>query len=320
MSLFDTLNNNTISLANNLHPKYDIKNIKTDLNYFVYSQDAFLNFLVTSEIIERLSNIKRNQLVTKFYEGIPFYSHENVLCLDVVLVPKKLRQDIDSFLRRIVRRKPLVGEKHIILVMNFHEICTKYQLNFKPLLESNYNNACFVFTSTKIQVGIESLYSFFMVLRTPTLSKNDSKNLLNRILCIHDKNLKFDANINHDLPLYAQITNLNAHINGGPSYVNVFKREVYDLIDYLKNSKKRSWDKIISQIRTVTNKVLYYSIPDNVICQYVAKKIMSLKKIDKCAAIDKISTAEKQLVNSSKKIFVYELLFIDLYEQLMAAY
>ena len=193
-------------------------------------------------------------------------------------------------------------------------------MNFKSLLESNYNNACFVFTSTIMQVGIESLYSFFMMLRTPTLSKNDSKKLLNRILSIHDNNLKLDANIDHDLPLYAQITNLYAHINGGPSYVNVFKREIFDLIDYLKNSKKRSLDKIITQIRTITNKVLYYSIPDNVICQYIAKKIMSLKKIDKCAAIDKISTAEKQLVNSSKKIFVYELLFIDLYEQLMTSY
>lgn len=320
MSLFDALNDNTISLANNIHPTYDIKHIKPDLNYFVYSQDEYLNFLVTTEIIERLSNIKRKHLNSKSCDSIPFYSHENVLCLDVVVIAKKSRQDIDSFLRRIVKRKPLIGDKHIIVLMNFHEICTRYQMNFKSLLEANYANACFVFTSTKMQVGMDSLYSFFMMLRTPTLSKNDSQKLLSKILCIHDNTLKLDVKIDYDLPLYAQITNLNAHINGGRFYVNVFKREISDLIDFLKNAKKKPLDKIICYIRTITNKVLYYSIPDNTICQFIAKKILSLKKIDKHAAIDKINTAEKNLVNSSKKIFVYELLFIDLYELLIDKY
>jgi hypothetical protein len=320
MSLFDTLNDNSVSLANHIHPNFDLKNINCDLNYFIYSNDEYLNFLVTSELIERLSNIKRKKMTAKLCDGIPFYSHENVLCLDVAIIARKTRQDIDSFLRRIVRRKPLVGEKHIIVVMNFNEICTRYQMNFKSLLEMNYSNACFIFTSTKMQVGIDCLYSFFMTLRIPTLCKNNSQKLMKEILRIYDDTLKLDVNIDHNLTLYAQVSNLNAHINGGRLYVNVFQREISDLIDFLKSSKKKSLDKVISHIRTIANKVLYYSIPDNIICQYIAKKVTSLKKIDKCVAIAKIAKAEENLINSSKKIFVYELLFIELSELLMQSY
>ena len=335
MSLCDTLDRNTIHFARWIHPNYDLKNIETDMNYFVYSRDEYMNFLVTSEIIERLSGVKRCHLSAKECDGIPFSSHLNVLCLDVAVIPKKSRPDIDSFIRRIVRRKPLLGGKHIVVVTNFHEICTRYQLNFKSLLEANSANACFLFTSTKMQVGVDCLYSFFMTLRTPTLSKQESQKLLNEVVRVAREEERgaragsdepasdvlenfssAQAKIDHQLPLYAQMINLNAHINGGRTYVNVFKREIFELIDFLKTSKKKPLEKIISHIRAVVNKVLYYSVPDNVICSYIAQKISSLKKIDKGTAIVKICEAEKNLVSSSKKIFVYELLLIELYELL----
>ena len=320
MTLFDALNDNTLLLGNDIHPSYDLQHISTDLNYFVHSPDEYLNHLVTTEIIERLSNITRKDLIGKECDSMPFFSQQNVLCLDVSVISKKSRQDIESFIRRIVKRKPLVGDKHIISIINFHEICTKYQMHFKTLIESNCANACFILTSTKVQAGASSIYSLCMPLRTPILSKNESKNLLKRVLKIHNGTCELGAKIDHDLPLYAQITNLNSNIHGGNSYVDVFKNEISGLVDFLKNSKRKSLEKIILHIRVTVNKVLYYSIPDHVICQYIAKKILSLKKINKSESILKICDAEKHLIDSTKKIFVYELLFLDLYELLMKAY
>lgn len=320
MSLLEVLNENTLLLANKIHPSYDLENLQTDINYFIYSSDEYLNYLVSSEMIERFSNVTRKDLVAKECDNIPFYSQENVLCLDVKLIAKKLRQDIESFIRRIVKRKPLIGDKHIILIMNFDEICTKCQLHFKSLLESNFSNVCFIFTATKLQEAISNIHAFCMLLRTPKLSKKDSKNLLTHILKLHDNTLKMDAKVDDDLNLYAMVSNLNSDVYGGRSYTDVFRKEISDLIDYLKTSKKRTLEKVINQIRITVNKVLYYSIPDATICKYVAKKLLSLKKIDKNQSILKVCEAETNLIGSSKKIFVYELLFLDLYELLIKAY
>jgi len=320
-SMQTVLHDNVIPLSEYIHPGLNLDSILLDINYFVYSRDEYINFLVMSELIERLTGRRERDLSAKEYDGIQFKSHQNILTVDVRQIVKKSRQDIESFIYRIVRRKPLVGEKHVICLLNFDEICTRCQLSYKCLLEKNFANACFIFTSTKIQQGISNIYAFFVKLQVPVLSKKQSKLLLHRILQTYDDTLSLESvEIDHDMLLYPQVVNLNSAINGGRMYKNVFQSEICTLVDFLKNSKKKTYDKVIVHIRASVNKLLYYSIPDRMILKSIAKKIASLKKIDKHKSVSKICIAESCLINASKKIFVYELLFVELYELLQESY
>lgn len=313
IDLRNTTNENSRKLCKYIHPSYDLSHVKNDLNYFVYSRDEYLLYLVTLELVDRLSDgVKLHELSPIECDGIKFFHKNNVVMVDVKSILRKFRPDIEGFIARIVKRQPLFGDKHIVCIQNFEEISTRFQINFKSLIEKNSQNACFIFTSTRHQQEIfDAIVPFCSLLRTPGLNKKQSKALCTQILACHDDDLKLDFKINHELPIYNQVIAMNSMISNGRSYTNVFKNEISDLVNFLK--RKRMLDKVIVQIRASLNKILYYTISDEEICGYIMAKLLSLKNFDKHKAIEKLAQAQLRLCTASKKIFVYELLFIQVY-------
>lgn len=320
--LTDILNENTVSLARFIHPKIDLSSIDADIGYFLYSRDEYLNYLLICEILERLTPYKMSDLKAKECDGVEFRSHANVIMLDARLTPKKSRQKIDGFLRQIVKRKPMIGSKHVVIIQNFDEISGHYQMNYKCLVEKFCAQACFVFTSSETQQSILDIQSFFSMIRIPMLSKQGISQLCDELLRLHDpqNTTSVAYDIVEEMMLYPNIANLNCKLGDGRQFRDVYKSELYDLIDFLKLSKKKSFEKVIFHIRLKLNLILNYAMSDKIILQHISKKLLSLKKIDKHESLSKVVEAQTQLVNASKKIFVYELLFIELFELIRKGY
>lgn len=318
--LNDILNQNTLSLSRFIHPTIDLSFINADINYYIYSRDEYLNYLLICEILERLTAYKINDLKAKECDGVEFRSHGNVIYVDARLTAKKSRQNIDGFLRQIVKRKPMIGSKHIIFIQNFDEISSHYQMNYKCLIEKFCSQACFVFTSSENQQRSMDIRAFFSVIRIPLLSKNEISRLCTELLKINDSDLSTEYSIFEEMMLYANIANLNSTLVHRRKFIDVYKLEIYDLIDFLKIAKRKNFEKVILHIRQKLNLILNYAMSDNIILQHISKKLLSLKKIDKHESLFKVVEAQTKLVNASKKIFVYELLFIELFEMIREKY
>ena len=154
------------------------------------------------------------------------------------------------------------------------------------------------------------------------LSKQGISQLCDELLRLHDpqNTTSVAYDIVEEMMLYPNIANLNCKLGDGRQFRDVYKSELYDLIDFLKLSKKKSFEKVIFHIRLKLNLILNYAMSDKIILQHISKKLLSLKKIDKHESLSKVVEAQTQLVNASKKIFVYELLFIELFELIRKGY
>lgn len=311
------VNDNVLSLSNYVHPTFDLSSVRDDMNYYIHSGDHYLTYLVLVELVERLSNgVQIHSLTSINSDNLQFFHKNNVVVIDVKSIQRKYRQDIEFFISRLVKRKSLCGRKHVVCVRNFDEMSTRFQANFKSLIENNAEYACFVFTSSKQQQEtMNTIVPLCMYLRTPRLNAQQSRSFCEEILKFVDSRysdmVESSIKVNHDEPMYIQILEMNVFVSNARPYINVFRNEISDLIDFLK--RKRNADKVITRIRESLNKVTYYTISDEDICKYILTKISALRNFDKRRCVEKLAEAQLKLCTASKKNFVYELLFVQIY-------
>lgn len=319
-SISNTLINTVTQYADLLH-QYDYRNFKTDMNYFVNSKDQYMNILITNELIHILSQKKEYKSQNKTVDSIVFRSVDNIVDIDYDCIQRKNRGEVYEFILKIVKRSPMLFDKHIIVLRNFDKVMLRFQEPYKSLIERGVNNCCFIITATNCTSINEPLLGFFNFLRIPLLKSVQMKQLLERV-CLNNEidGINLDSVIqacDNDLfTCLCDIEKLHKTSETHSTYENLFEKEIDKLFEFIKKSK--SLERVIETIRTSVNKLLYYSLPDEWICNVILNKCMKVAKLKKNIhkMVHLIASSQCDILKCSKKIFIYEHIFLDIYDLL----
>ena len=111
-----------------------------------------------------------------------------------------------------------------------------------------------------------------------------------------------------------EIEKLNNTSETKSTFENLFENEIDKLFVFIKKSK--SLERVIETIRISVNKLLYYSLSDEWLCRTILKKSVKIAKLKKNIhkIVDLISQSQYDMIKCSKKIFIYEYMFLALYD------
>jgi len=316
--LSDDLINDVLDYSEMLH-QYDYRNLKNDLNYFVYSKDAYMNILVTNELILRLTNKKVYKTKNNSVDNIVFRSVDNIVDIDFGCIQRKNRGEVYKFLLKIVKRSPMLFEKHIIILRNFDHVLLRFQEPYKSLFEQGVHNTCFIITATNYMSVNNILTGYFNFLRVPLINNANMKLLLEKI-CIDKEvdGINIDSVItacDNDLfTCVCEIDKLDKTAETHSTFVNLFELEIEKIFTFMKKSK--SLERVVENIRISMNKILYYSLPDEWLCNIILKKCFKIAKLKKNnhKIVALLSQAHCDMLKCSKKIFIYEYLLLEVYD------
>jgi len=318
--LTDSLINKVVKYSELLH-EHDYCNFKNDMNYFVYSKDPYMNILITNELIQRMSEKSHYKTQNKTIDNISFRSVDNIVDIDFDCIQRKNRGEVYNFIMKIVKRSPMLFDKHIIVLRNFDKVMLRFQEPYKSLLERGVHNSCFIMSATNHMSVNDTLTGFFHFLRVPLINSVNMKKLLEKI-CVENEidGINIDSVINScDNDLFTclcEIEKLDKTSETHSTFENLFEKEIEKLFDFMKKSK--SLERVIESIRISINKLLYYSLPDEWVCNTILKKCVKITKLKKNIhkIVDLIATGQYDMLKCSKKIFVYEYMFLEMYDMM----
>lgn len=314
INLVDFLIENVTQFSDVLHPNLSFKNLKSDTNFFVTSRDSFLAHLTTNELIYALVQVQTKPC-KKTVEDITFNAYGCVIDIDCEKIDKKKRPSLSDFVNRIVKRAPMIGDKHIIVLRNFDGIMKRFQMRFKSIFESSYLNSCFIVTSTRPNFIVVNLCDMLTRIQLPLLTTIQIEELAKCLIDDdHRETMKTDISkfcIQCEYDLYSILCIFDSK---SKTYENMFIVAIDNLLKYLARSK--SLHKVIEAIRICTNKLLYYSIDHGKLVHYILKSAFKHNKIRSIQSKVTIDFADfqHQILLSAKPIFVYEKLFIYLWQ------
>lgn len=316
--LTDYLIYNVTKYSQYIHPHIDISRLMLDMNYLVYSLDEYMNYLIVNEMIESFIQCKYVNLTVKEVDNVVFKTLNNVIDIDCNHIQRKYRNNIHDFVAKYVKRQPLNGKKHLIILRNFNGIMGKFQDLFKSTIEQSYINTCFIITTSDISLIQNNIKDLLCFIRIPLLTDKQLLNLLHYVTKdneIDDIDLK-SVICQCDKDLYTclcDIHKLHDSCESKSTFVNLFEKAIIELLEFMKKSK--SLEKTIESIRITMNKLLYYSISDNWLCTTIMKKALDIKKLKKHSyeIINAVVMCNIDLINNGKKIFAYEKLLITIY-------
>ena len=319
--LTDYLIQNVTKYSHFIHPHLDISQLGMDMNYLVYSLDEYMNYLIVNEMIEIFTKHKYLNPILKEVDNVVFKTAYNVIDIDCHSIQRKYRNNIHNFVAKYVKRQPLNSHKHIFILRNFNGIMCKFQNLFKSTIEKSYTNTCFIITTNDTSLVQNNIKNLLCFIRIPLLKEDQLLNLLNNITTDNDI---FDIDLKSvicqcDKDLYTclcDIQKLHELCESKSTFVNLFENAIVELLEFMKKSK--SLERIIESIRITMNKLLYYSICDNWLCNTIMKKSLNIKKLKPHShkIIDAVTLCNTDLINNGKKIFSYEKLLITIYELL----
>lgn len=317
-SLSNVLINTVTEYADILH-KHDYQNFQTDMNYFVYSKDQYTNILITNELIHRLSHKTEYKTQTKTCDSIVFRSVDNIVDIDFDCIQRKNRGEVYEFILKIVKRSPMLFDKHIIVLRNFDKVLLRFQEPYKSLIERGVHNCCFIISATNYMSVNDTLTGFFHFLRVPLMNAVQMKQLLERV-CLKNEidGINLDSVIqacDNDLfTCLCDLEKLHRTAETESTFENLFEKEIEKLFEFMKKSK--SLERVIETIRISVNKLLYYSLPDEWICRVILKKCTKVAKLKKNIhnIVDLISRSQCDILKCSKKVFIYEHIFLEMYD------
>ena len=314
----DYLIENVTKYSELVHPTIDISRLGMDMNYLVYSLDEYMNYLIVNEMIESFIQTKYVNTTVKEVDNIVFKTVYNVIDIDCNSIQRKYRNNIHDFVAKYVKRQPLNSQKHLVVLRNFNGIMGKFQELYKSTIEKSYTNTCFIITTNDISVIQKNIRDLVCFMRLPLLKEKQLLNLLNNVTednNIDDVDLK---SVIHqcDEDLYTclcDIQKLHDSCESNSTFVNLFEKAIIELLEFMKKSK--SLEKTIESIRMTINKILYYSLSDNWLCNTILNKTLDIKKLKKHSheIIEAVVLCNTDLINNGKKIFAYEKLFITIY-------
>lgn len=319
--LTDYLIKNVTKYSQFIHPHIDISRLCMDMNYLIYSVDEYMNYLIVNEMIQTFTEHKYSNPIVKEVDNVIFRTSCNVIDIDCYSIQRKYRNNIHNFVAKYVKRQPLNSKKHIIILRNFNGIMCKFQDFYKSTIERSYINTCFIITSNDMSLVQNNIKDLLCFIRIPLLKDEQLLKILKNISTDNDI---FDVDLKSviyqcDKDLYTclcDIQKLHDSCESKSTFVNLFEKAIVELLEFMKKSK--SLERTIETIRTTMNKLLYYSLCDNWLCNTIMKSALNMKKLKKHSheIIDAVVLCNTDLINNGKKIFPYEKLFITIYELL----
>lgn len=316
--LADYLIENVSEYSQYIHPHVDVSLLAMDMNYLIYSVDEYMSYLITNEMIERFIEHKYVNPTVKEVDNIVFKTVYNVIDIDCNAIQRKYRNNIHDFVAKYVKRQPLNSQKHVIVLRNFNGIMGKFQELYKSTIEKSYTNTCFIITSSDMSLIQNNIKDLLCFIRIPLLK---DKQLIELLEAVTEGNNIDDIDLKSvvsqcDEDLYTclcDIEKLHDSCETKSTYVNLFVKAIVELLEFMKKSK--SLEKTIESIRLTVNKLLYYSLSDNWLCNTILKKTLEIKKLKKHSheIVNAVVLCNYDLINNGKKIFAYEKLFITIY-------
>jgi hypothetical protein len=295
-------------------------NLSTDMNYFVYSKDSYMNMLSINDILLNITDRKTYNPIGKTLDMFSYKRIDNIVDIDCDSIQRKCRGSIHEFILKTVKRSPMYFEKHIIIIRNFDKILPKFQDVYKSVFEIGAKNTCFIISGTNYSSISQNVVNMFSFMRIPLLKKNSLKALLEKLCSDMDvgDGINIDSVIKAcDYDLFTSlcdIDKLNDSSETKSSFVNVFETEINSMLDTLRKTK--SLEKAIECVRFSVNKLMLYSLTDGWICNKILQKCLKISKLKKYnhELVEIVSRANVSLNTCNKKIFVYELMMIEIYE------
>ena len=323
--LSDYVIQNAIKFIEHLHPlPQQLSNADGNTHYMVHSRDAYMNAICTNVIIESCYNqdsngdIKKYKPIFKESLDIPFKSMDNIVDIDCSSIQRKNRNVIHEFISKFAKRQAIGHHKHIIIIRNFEHIMIKFQQIYKSLMDKYITNSCFIITTTQYNLIHEYVKNVTSFIRVPLLDRKRTIEFL-EYLCI-DKEID-GLNISQIVDqcsedLYTcvcELEYLNNTSQTESNYVNLFEKNIDNLIELLKKTK--SFDKAIDYTRNHMNKLLHYSLQDNYVFGIIYNRVQKYPKLKKNIKriVLVLSDQNEKALFCSKKIFLYERIFIEIY-------
>lgn len=318
MSFIELLDTKFDEYSRHYLGSYQLRFVRTDMNYVVNAADDLINYLALNDLLRKLNNAWNPSFTTKSVDNLCFKTFENVIEIDCNVIQRRDRLQIAQFISKILKRAPLMHDKHIIVLRNFDSISVKYQHIYKSILDKNFAHACFVIGVSDQNKVLSSISCMCCNIRLPRLNEANLTHILTQICS--QKNIQLvdikSIVLSCDLDLYTSILELEKlHTQGDvhSTFNNVFEVALRNLIRFLKQCK--SLEKVITQIRCTMHKILHYSLSDAWICRIILDEALKIPKLKKqhmqCVSI--VAKANHQLLYTGKKIFVYEHALVEIY-------
>lgn len=296
-----------------------INHLKDDLNYFIVSKSKYLNALTIFKLLNTLTNSVYCPKINEI-DSFMFNSYKNVYDFECNNIQNRFLGNIEKFICKSLLRCPLLGDKHIIVLRNFDCIAPKFQDIYKCILKKHSLNSVFIISTIhpiKIDIHIQN---FCCQLRVPFLRDNELFNIVKDICIL--KSTNFDSKYTKSLikssknDVYTILCKLNEYIerNDDSLFEDLFEIELNRLFNFIKKSK--SFLKVTEKVRNSMNKILHYNIPDGFIYKNIINNSLKTRSLLERLheVVQFISDKDRQIVACSKKIFVYEQIYIRLFQ------
>jgi len=241
MTLWDIFKNNFNLIIDDIDEYSKIKNfcVKFETNFLFYSYYGFPFDLFIDEIIKAKFNINYIYRTENVWNKTIIYNENQYffeIDLDNPNMPKKLNILTDMLLF-IIKRKAIIGNKHLIIIKNIDKL-QEHFFAFRIILEKYYHNCYFICTTNKInkiENPIKSRFSLFRlrlfnnneiitifdkylnVKLHPFLIKNNCRNIIFAIFIsqtyIYEPSLVTEDFCNYNYPPITAFVNSNYSIN-----------------------------------------------------------------------------------------------------------
>jgi len=185
MTLWEIFKNNFNLIINDIDEYAKIKNfcVKFETNFLFYSYYGFPFDLFIDEIIKAKFNINYIYRTENVWNKTIIYNENQYffeIDLDNPNMPKKLNTLTDMLLF-IIKRKAIIGNKHLIIIKNIDKL-QEHFFAFRIILEKYYHNCYFICTTNKINKIENPIKSRFSLFRLRLFNNNEISTIFDKYL------------------------------------------------------------------------------------------------------------------------------------------
>ena len=234
-----------------------------------------------------------------------------------------------DFIKQLSSQTNVIQDKHIFVLWNIETLTHQSQYRLRRVIEKNQNTTLFIGFVSQCSKLIEPLQSRFMMLRVPSLSTVQKRNLfvsLSKIKVYENnddivplvmKKMESDCVTLEDIFIAHQIYLMNKE--SFSKDIKCFKIIENELNSLFKSfSKIKNVHSLIEKTRAFIYKLIHYNIQHSLISKTIIRIVMELKiadhKLHTIASLVAKFDHDILFMNVCKIIHAYEYLFIELYQ------
>ena len=187
MTLWENFKNNFNLIIDDIDDYSKIKNFCVNFknNFLLYACCGFPFDLFIYEIRKKKFNINHIYRTENTWNKSIIYNENQYffeIDLDNPNMPKKLNILTDMLLF-IIKRKAIIGDKHLIIIKNIDKL-DNYFFAFRIILEKYHHNCYFICTTNKINKIENPIKSRFSLFRLRLFTTNEIKQLFDKYLSV----------------------------------------------------------------------------------------------------------------------------------------